>query len=129
MQSLHEDYFVDVQKDLAQLIATICLLYSPTSQTPRNLLLSLPNLTEAKVDECFKRLRTATSTRQQRALFLELLDGLRGIAVSEKGKLPRASKQRTQVEKERRLQQQQNQRYAEERQKSPDLGGVADMFA
>jgi exportin-5 len=49
--------------------------------------------------------------------------------MSEKGKLPRASKQRTAAEKERKGLQMQQQRYAEERQKSPDLGGVADMFA
>jgi len=79
---------------------------------------------------CFKRLYTAQSTRHQRALFLELLDGLRGVPMSEKGRLPRASKQRTAAEKERRAMQQQPQRYTDEvRQKSPDLGGVADMFA
>ena len=82
------------------------------------------------MDTCFKRLSLAQSTRHQRALFLELLDGLRGVPMSEKGKLPRASKQRAAVEKERRSQPQQHQqRYAQERQKSPDLGGVADMFA
>ncbi|KAA8913607.1 armadillo-type protein [Sphaerosporella brunnea] len=129
IDSLHEDYFVDVQKDLAQLIATICLLYSPASSTPRTLLLSLPGITEAKVDHCFKRLAAAQSPRLQRALFLELLDGLRGVPMSEKGKLPRASRHRTVVEKERRNQQSQQMRYAEERRKSPDLGGVADMFA
>lgn len=119
-----------MQKDLAQLIATICLLYSPFSPTPRGLLLSLPGITEFKVDQCFKRLHASTSTRHQRALFLELLDGLRGIPMSEKGRLPRASKQRAAAEKEKRiLQQQQSQKYAEERQKSPDLGGVADMFS
>lgn len=119
-----------MQKDLAQLISTICLLYSPASQTPRNLLLSLPGITPEKVDTCFKRLNAAQSTRLQRALFLELLDGLRGVPMSEKGRLPRASKQREAQEKERsKTQQLQQQRYAVERQKSPDLGGVADMFA
>ncbi|KAH0609395.1 uncharacterized protein H6S33_012881 [Morchella sextelata] len=126
IDSLHEDYFVDVQKDLAQLIATIFLLYSPTSLTPRNLLLSLPGITEYKVDSCYKKLTVATSTRQQRALILELLDGLRGVAVSEKGKLLKSApavKQRTQAERKQQMQ------YAEKRQESPDLGGVADMFA
>lgn len=145
VDSLHEDYFVDVQKDLAQLIATICLLYSPASQTPRSLLLSLPGITESKVDFCFKRLTTAQSTRHQRALFLELLDGLRGVPMSEKGRLPRVPKQRTMVEKDRKSASgnvtgggggggggggpRYDQRYVEERQKSPDLGGVADMFS
>ncbi|KAL7270468.1 karyopherin [Rhizina undulata] len=124
IDSLHEDYFVDVQKDFAQLIATIFLLYSPTSQTPRSLLLTLPGITENKVDNCHKRMMAAGSTRHQRALILELLDGLRGVAMSEKGKLPRASKQRAQVEKDKKQQQ-----YTEKGRESPDLGGVADMFA
>ncbi|CUS06929.1 unnamed protein product [Tuber aestivum] len=124
IEALHTDYFVDVQKDLAQLIAAIFTLYSPTSGTPRSLLLNLPGLTEAKVDACYKKLTAAGSTRQQRALILELLDGLRGVAISEKGKLqrPQVGKQRSQAEKK------QQQQYAEKRE-SPDLGGVADMFA
>ena len=86
--------------------------------------MNLPGLTEAKVDACYKKLTAAGSTRQQRALILELLDGLRGVAISEKGKLqrPQVGKQRSQAEKK------QQQQYAEKRE-SPDLGGVADMFA
>jgi len=125
IDSLHNDYFVDVQKDLAQLISTICLLYSPTSNTPRNLLLSLPGITESKVDGCFKRLTTAQSARHQRALFLELLDGLRGVAVSEKGKLPMVGTGR----KEERRGKAHENRYTEKRQGSLDLGGLTDMFA
>ncbi|KAI5814832.1 armadillo-type protein [Pyronema omphalodes] len=124
IDSLHEDYFVDVQKDLAQLISTICLLYSPSSPTPRNLLLSLPGITEAKVDATFKHLHLAKSTRHQRALFLELLDGLRGVAMSERGKL--------QPRKVGKSKPQSSQAAQEEkwrtRQPSPDLGGVRDMF-
>lgn len=88
--------------------------------------MSLPGITEYKVDSCYKKLTVATSTRQQRALILELLDGLRGVAVSEKGKLLKSApavKQRTQTERKQQMQ------YAEKRQESPDLGGVADMFA
>jgi exportin-5 len=86
--------------------------------------LSLPGITEQKVDSCYKKLIAAQSTRHQRALILELLDGLRGVAVSEKGRLPRAAgRQRSQAEKK------QQQQYSEKRQESPDLGGVADMFA
>lgn len=122
LQSLHDDYFVDVQKDLAQLIATIFILYSPTSATPRNLLLSLPGITEEKVDVVATKLQTCNSTRIQRALMLDLLDGLRGVAMSEKGKVN--LKPRIQ---DRKQQLQQQQRHY--RQETPDLGGVADMFA
>ncbi|KAG9702550.1 nuclear import and export protein Msn5, partial [Aureobasidium melanogenum] len=39
--SLNEPYFVDVQRDLANLIANIVALYSPLSSTARDVLLSL----------------------------------------------------------------------------------------
>lgn len=74
------------------------------------------------MDGCYKKLTAAGSTRQQRALILELLDGLRGVAVSEKGKFPRANfaRQKNQGKKE--------QQYSK-RQETPDLGDVTDMFA
>ncbi|RPB21450.1 hypothetical protein L211DRAFT_435819 [Terfezia boudieri ATCC MYA-4762] len=121
IESLNDDYFVDVQKDLAQLIATIFMLYSPSSQTPRNLLLSLPGITEEKVNIVATKLQSCNSTRIQRALMLDLLDGLRGIAMSEKGKV--THKPRIQ---ERKQQVQQSTRHY--RQETPELGGVADMF-
>ena len=52
---------------------------------------------------------------------LDLLDGLRGVAMSEKGKV--VHKPRMQ---ERKQQPQQTRHY---RQETPELGGVADMFA
>lgn len=98
------------------------MLYSPTTNTPRTLLLSLPGITEEKLDAVSKKLEASTSTRIQRALMLELLDGLRGVAMSEKGKV--TQKPRLQDKKAQMIQQQHNYR-----QDSPDLGGVADMFA
>lgn len=125
VDSLHDDYFVDVQKELAQLIATIFMLYSPTSATPRRLLTSLPGISEEKVDYVQAKLQTCSSSRIQRALMLDLLDGLRGVAMSEKGKVN--VKPRVQDRKAQMMQHQQQQNNY--RQESPDLGGVADMFA
>lgn len=61
------------------------------SQTPRNIILSLPAMTPQRVDAVAAAL-TATggvigNVRQQRALVLDLLDGLRGVRISELGKI------------------------------------------
>ncbi|RDA82847.1 hypothetical protein CP532_0950 [Ophiocordyceps camponoti-leonardi (nom. inval.)] len=86
--SFHEPYFVEVQKELASLIAAIVVYYGPLTATPRNVLLSLPNVSEAELD----RLSTYTAnpgmhTRQQRALVLQLLHDIKGVSVSEMGKM------------------------------------------
>lgn len=98
------------------------MLYSPYSSTPRNLLLSLPGITEEKVDIVEAKLKTCNSTRIQRALMLDLLDGLRGVAMSEKGKVIHKPR----IQERKQPSQQQTRHY---RQETPDLGGVADMFA
>ena len=90
--SFHEPYFVDLQKELASTIAAIVVYYSPITSTPTDVLLSLPNINPADLD----RLRVYMSkpgshTRQQRALVLDLLKDLKGVSVSEMGKLPNSS--------------------------------------
>lgn len=119
-QSLHDDYFVDVQKDLAQLIASVCIHYSPVSKTPRDILTSLPNIDHNKIDFVIKKLMSGNLTlRVQRSLILDLLEKLRGVAIAEKGKIaqqvvrPPPPKPKVKVEQPA----------------SPDLGGLADMFS
>lgn len=87
--SLNEPYFADLQKDLAALIAQIVLLYSAKTSTPRAILLSLPDMPEAKVDKAIHRVCKAQNERQQRALVLELLEGVRGVSIHEQGKVDR----------------------------------------
>ena len=114
--SLHDGYFADIQKDIAGLIATIWVAYGlpthvaasssedglhiqpahdrpPLTQTVRNLLLSLPGMTEPRVDGVAVKLGTTGgvlgSNRQQRALILGLMEGLRGVRISELGKYER----------------------------------------
>ncbi|KAI9841115.1 MAG: hypothetical protein M1838_003702 [Thelocarpon superellum] len=86
--SLHSSYFVDVQKDLAQLIATLYLTYAPLSSLPHQILAGLPTVTEEKLDRTARALFAAHSPRHQRALVLDLLEGVRGVSVSELGKVP-----------------------------------------
>ncbi|RYO84922.1 hypothetical protein DL763_007292 [Monosporascus cannonballus] len=86
--SIHEPYFVELQKELASLIATIVVSYSPFTMTPRDVLLSLPNINPAEVDNKMQfMLRDESSSRQQRAAVLDLLRDLKGVSISEMGKL------------------------------------------
>ena len=88
--SLHDPYFVELQKDFAQLIASILISYTPRTNTPRDILLSLPGMSTTQLDRAMRHLIKAQSnTRQQRAIILDLLEGFRGVAVNEQGKFPR----------------------------------------
>ncbi|RYP11473.1 hypothetical protein DL765_007782 [Monosporascus sp. GIB2] len=89
--SIHEPYFVELQKELASLIATIVVSYSPFTMTPRDVLLSLPNINPAEVDNKMQfMLRDESSSRQQRAAVLDLLRDLKGVSISEMGKLSKS---------------------------------------
>ncbi len=77
--------------DVGSVVVTPAYDRPPLSQTPREIILSLPDMTPQRVDAVVAAL-TATGgwaghTRQQRALVLDLLDGLRGVRVSELGKI------------------------------------------
>lgn len=90
--SLHEAYFVDLQKELAMLIASILVYYSPLTPAPRDVLLSLPNMMDTEVDRTIDYLsRPALHHRQQRAIVLELLKDLKGVSISEMGKLEKSN--------------------------------------
>ncbi|UNI17362.1 karyopherin [Purpureocillium takamizusanense] len=90
--SFHEPYFVEVQKELASLIATIVVHYGQSTATPRNVLLSLPNVNPAELDRLNEYMaRPGSHTRQQRAVVMELLKDLKGVSVSEMGKLAKSA--------------------------------------
>uniref|UniRef100_A0A093XXU9 Exportin-5 C-terminal domain-containing protein n=1 Tax=Talaromyces marneffei PM1 TaxID=1077442 RepID=A0A093XXU9_TALMA len=134
--SVHEPYFVDMQRDLATLIASIWVLYGSSTTTPRSVMLSLPGMHEQRVAQTETALMSSTSGRQQRALVLDLLEGLRGVSISEQGKILGTREER------RKARSAMQQRYMstappdmEGQQKTkvniddgPDLGGLADMF-
>jgi exportin-5 len=90
--SLHEPYFVDLQKELGSLIATILIYYSSLTPTPRNVLLSLPSMREQEINATIDWVsRPGLNSRQQRALVLDLLKDLKGVSISEMGKLDRTA--------------------------------------
>lgn len=131
ISSLHEPYFVELQKDLAQLIASILIYYSPATETPRQILLSLPGIQEASVDKCIDYImRQGMQPRQQRALVLDLLRDLKGVSISEQGRITKSA---STVRKERSKMQQEFMKEQpsvkeENRRASPSLEGVAGMF-
>ncbi len=88
ISSLHDPYFVDSQRELGALIAYILAYYAPLTPTPRSILVSLPNIKAEDVDKTIKNVsQPGLHSRQQRALVLELLEDLKGVSISEMGKL------------------------------------------
>ncbi|BDD62412.1 hypothetical protein MAP00_007380 [Monascus purpureus] len=131
--SVHEPYFVDMQKDLAQLIASIWVMYGPSSATPHSVILSLPGMTEQRVNDTELALVRSTSSRQQRALVLDLLEDLRGVSIAEQGKILDSREGRRHARSA--LQQRYMTSEMEGQQNTkvnindgPDLTGIADMF-
>ena len=126
--SLHDPYFVDTQGDLAQLIASIISTYSPRSDTPRQVLLSLPGVVPDTADRAIHQCSKAEKNhRQQRAVVLKLLEGFRGLSIGEQGRIvkPEAKKARSAMQEQyMTVDVQANP----PKEPSPDLGGVADMF-
>lgn len=145
--SLHDPYFVDTQTDLAQLIASIIRRYSPLTDTPRQVFLQIPDLDHNNVDEAIRRICKDASSRVQRAVILKLLENLRGVTISEQGKIVKARpannidfrrptrsslvEQYANVEIGKELVHPSNGIIAivKRKENSPDLDGVADMFA
>jgi len=130
ISSLNEPYFVDLHKELAQLIASVLTYYSPLTTTPRQILLSLPGIEEQAVDKCIDYImRQGMQQRQQRALVLDLLRDIKGVSISEQGRITKSA---SAVRKERSKMQQE---FLKEpsvensgRKASPSLEGVASMF-
>lgn len=149
ISSMNDPYFVDTQKDLATLIATILSHYcvgddfSGGNSAPRQILCSLPGIKEQEVDRTLTFLRRpGTHSRQQRAVVLDLLRNVKSVSISEMGKLkdPRedlvkkAPKRSKMAQKFMTPQQGVDatvtgtEQGIGKRQATPDLEGVAGMF-
>lgn len=140
IESLHDEAFVDSQKEIAQLIGTIIASYSALTQTPRNVLSSLPGVDAAQVDKAVELLgisRTVVQPRQQRGLVLELLKDFRGVGISELGKVKGSDmgrrREREKVNAEWLVTEEQRlQRVKEKMQetgiKEENIEGMGDLF-
>ncbi|EEQ88473.2 nuclear import and export protein Msn5 [Blastomyces dermatitidis ER-3] len=131
--SVHEPYFVDMQKELAQLIASIWIAYGPTSDTPTKIIESLPDMPKSKVAATYAALRESRSGRQQRALVLDLLEGLRGVSISEQGRIagppPARRKPKSALQERYTTEMDVQEGGKVDINSGPDLTGVADMFS
>ncbi|KAI5361552.1 putative importin-beta domain, armadillo-like helical, exportin-1/5, exportin-5 [Septoria linicola] len=92
--SLNEPYFADLQKDLATLIANIMVMYSSKTDTPRQVLLSLPDITEHRLEKAMAKMVRTSNERSQRSVVLDLLEGVRGVSIHEMGKVEQAKAKR-----------------------------------
>jgi exportin-5 len=126
--SLNEPYFVDVQRDLANLIANIVALYSPLSSTARDVLLSLPDMGSNKVDTAMERIVGTSSERTQRILVLELLEGVRGVSIHEAGKIDRRDHKAKRSAMQQQYMEVEQKPAGGKREQSPQLEGMAEMF-
>ena len=126
--SLHDSYFVELQKDFAQLIASILIAFTPRTDTPKQILLSLPGMSSEKVDRAIRHLLKAQKNdRQQRAIVLDFLQGFRGVAIHDQGRLPRPDPKKLRSALQEKYMTVEVQADAK-KEASPDLGGIADLF-
>lgn len=127
--SLHDSYFVDLQRDLAQLISSIIVTYAAKTETPRQILLSLPAMTTEKVDRALEKLLvTKASARNQRAVVLDLLAGLRGVSISEQGKISKPNVKKLRSATHERYMNVNMQPDGPPKETTPELTEVAKMF-
>jgi len=152
INSLNDGYFADYHQHLAILIALIWLSFGlpahvaanetqpahdrpAWTQTPRNVLLSIPGLEVTKVDDAgmqLAQLTLAGRQRTMRAIILNLLENVRGVRVSELGKYDNKNERSGLLEKYKQRDALGMQGLEDGEQHNdddgPDLGGVADMF-
>ena len=134
--SLHDTYFVESQKELGALIATILVSYCPLTPTPRSILSSLPGVNVEEIDGAINFIsRPGQHTRQQRAVVLDLLKDLKGVSISEQGKLAKsvvvakpAAKKSGRSKMAQEFMTDGPNAGGSASRKSPDLEGVAGMF-
>jgi exportin-5 len=148
IESLHDPYFVESQKDLGALIASIISHYSALTPTPSKILLSVNDIKPEDVDQAVTHLsRSSLPTRQQRAIVLDLLRDLKGVSISEQGRLSKgANAVKADRSSKKALRSKMTQEFMTPNaaprvdgseavsgtgggvRKTPDLDGVAKMF-
>lgn len=87
IQSINETYYVELQKEIATFIGVIVAYYSPLTPTPREILLSIPNLRREDVEGTIEKIKDTPNSKVQRNYILQLFSELKGVSISELGKL------------------------------------------
>lgn len=152
ISSLNDGYFADYHQHLAVLIALIWVSFglpahvaatetqppherAAWTETPRNVMLSIPGLSATKIDEAgtkLAHLTVAGKQRTMRAIILNLLESVRGVRVSELGKIDNKQERSSLLEKYKQRDALGMQGLEESGMANGDdgvdLGGVSDMF-
>jgi exportin-5 len=141
ISSLHDPYFVESQRDLGSLIASILACYCPVTPAPRGVLSSLPKIKQEDIDRTIEYVsRPGLQSRQQRAAVLDLLKDLKGVSISEMGKLSKSLGPRHEGRSKKSSRSKMAQEFmtvaegagpnagGASGRKTPDLEGVAGMF-
>ncbi len=127
--SLHEPYFVDLQKDLAALIVQIIHLDADLSA---EVIATLPGLSQQphKVAAAIARVRGSPSEKLGRAVVLDLLEQIRGVSIHEMGRIggPKKSKRAASLLAQLEMQAAEPQQVGIERGGSPGLEGMASLL-
>jgi exportin-5 len=132
--SLHEPYYVDLQKDLAGFIVRIIHVDAELSA---KVISSLPGLSQQpeKVMNAITRVRASPSEKVARAVVLDLLEQIRGVSIHEMGRIGGPKKSRTAAKLLAQLEAQMNPTAAHpqpaatiERGGSPALDGMASLL-
>ncbi|KAL9080630.1 MAG: hypothetical protein Q9159_007562 [Coniocarpon cinnabarinum] len=128
ISSFHEPYFADLQRDLAWLMAQTIFYCGEFTETPRQILLSLPNMSEQKINEALAALGAARKNREKRDVILKLLENLRGVSIHEIGKVtvPTARKKRKTIQEQ--FMKVDDDATHIRRGGSPEPGAMSDLF-
>jgi len=91
-------------------------------------------MSASKVAATEGALMQSTSTRQQKALVLDLLEGLRGVSISEQGRISGRPEDRRKARSAMQARYMTVEMEGQESRKvdinnEPDLSGVVDMFS
>lgn len=134
VESIHDPYFAESQSQFAALVAAIIHLYTPHTDTPKQKLRDLPEMTEERLTTYFDRIRKETSEKHQRAAALKMLESVRGTSIHEQGKFEKPVKPRRTTLEHKFMTQMavdddddKDTRNGTTGRQSPDLGGVADL--
>lgn len=126
--SLNNPYFVDVQRDLASLIAQIITLDTETAST---IILQLPGMTTQadRTQAILQKIKASEKDKLARGWVLELLKEVRGVSIHEIGKMerPNAHLLLSKTAKAK-MAMMVDEGIEIKRGGSPTLEGVADMF-
>ena len=133
IMSLNEPHFVDIHKELAATIASIIHHCGAIDDTPMRVLESLQGMDPERLRHSVERILKMKKERDQRAIVLDLLAGIRGVRISELGKVGIGGNRddatrRAKNDKSKWLARMDVENNSIVRGNTPPEGGLGDLF-